>query len=174
MPSTGPNLIGQTYGDLLVTEEGPRTNNGARRWACECIHCGKPALRLTNQLLRQPSTCTSCRAKRTGKKNYKGTSHISGKQLCRIRTHARERSLDFDLTCQDLQDVWDAQGGLCAYTGRPMDKDTWSPERFDNEKGYVKGNIKLTLLDVNLMKRDHTYEEFVKLCKLVVENATIT
>jgi len=29
----------------------------------------------------------------------------------------------------------------------------------------------MTYLDVNLMKRDHTYEEFVNLCKLVVENA---
>ena len=59
----------------------------------------------------------------------------------------------FDITTDDLNDLWENQKGLCYYSKLPMnyDKNEWkiSLERLNNEIGYVKDNICLVCLEFN-------------------------
>jgi len=45
-----------------------------------------------------------------------------------------------------------------------------SIDRYDNNKGYVSGNIRLVCLAVNMMKYTMDLDEFVQWCKFIAEN----
>jgi hypothetical protein len=69
------------------------------------------------------------------------------------RKRARLMSWKFDLTLDDLARVWIAQRGLCALTGLTMSSESGtlaqknpmrcSPDRKDNNVGYVRDNVRL-------------------------------
>lgn len=92
--------------------------------------------------------------------------------------HAKHRGLEFDITIDDLIDLYKKQKGLCFYTkqklthilGKGKIHTNISLDRIDNSKGYIKGNIQLTTRVINIMKNDSTESEFINLCKLVSIN----
>jgi len=97
-------------------------------------------------------------------------SHIKNK---------RARSHEFTIEREHLYQIFDKQKGLCSYTGIPMThiKDgtghhntNISIDRYDNNKGYVSGNIRLVCLAVNMMKYTMDLDEFVQWCKFIAEN----
>ena len=45
-----------------------------------------------------------------------------------------------------------------------------SIDRIDSSKGYIKGNIQLVCGIVNVMKSDSSEDEFLQLCKKIVEH----
>ena len=47
---------------------------------------------------------------------------------------------------------------------------TASIDRIDSKSGYIEGNIQWVHKFINSMKLDHTQEEFIKLCKAVVNH----
>jgi hypothetical protein len=59
----------------------------------------------------------------------------------------------FDITVDDLNDLWNNQKGLCYYSKLPMnyDKNEWkvSLERLNNKMGYTRDNICLVCLEFN-------------------------
>jgi hypothetical protein len=59
----------------------------------------------------------------------------------------------FDITTDDLNNLWENQKGLCYYSKLPMnyDKNEWkiSLERLNNDIGYIKDNIVLCCLEFN-------------------------
>jgi hypothetical protein len=76
----------------------------------------------------------------------------------------------------DLFDLWRAQHGECAVTGKPMTHErvkgqdiltNVSIDRVDNSIGYVKSNVRLVCKAVNKMKSDMTNEDFMKWCGFV-------
>lgn len=59
-----------------------------------------------------------------------------------------------ELTTNDLITMYKKQCGRCFYSGIPMtlqSSTSWkaSPERLDNDKGYVEGNVVLSCLEFN-------------------------
>lgn len=164
--------IGEQYGQMKVISEAytrpPRRN---KVWDVVCVKCGRETTKNKEQLEKH-SGCRSCStAERNRRVCYKGTKNITGKRVARVRTNALKRGYEFELTAHDFQDIWDAQGGRCAYTGLELTEENWSPDRFDNDRGYEKDNVRIVVRDVNYAKQSLAYEEFVNLCKLVVENA---
>lgn len=86
--------------------------------------------------------------------------------------HSKERSktknLEFDLTSQDIIDLYDKQNGKCYWLGIDMSKDNsyYTPnqpsiDRLDNSKGYTKDNIVLACTFANLGRKTTKEEEFI-------------
>lgn len=85
----------------------------------------------------------------------------------------------FAITYQDLQELWDKQGGLCYYSKQPMTLHTGSHrkpnhnrvsvDRYDNEKGYVKGNLRLCKWIANQAKGSGSSRTMIKFCNDVAE-----
>lgn len=75
-------------------------------------------------------------------------------------SRSRNRGITRSLLYQDLVDIFEVQGGLCAYSGIPMTfgsyKENWwtcSPERLDMSKGYTKDNVCLICFEFNTADR---------------------
>jgi hypothetical protein len=94
-------------------------------------------------------------------KGYRETPHGHIKKL--FDGSKRRGYEDSDLTINDLIELFEYQGGLCAYSGIPMTfgsyHDKWwtcSPERIDGTKGYTKSNVCLICYEFNTPDRTKT------------------
>jgi len=93
------------------------------------------------------------------------------------RVRAKKHGHDFDITVQDLYNMYDAQGGKCALTGHHMTLSSSddlelrrfaaSPDRIDNERGYTNDNVWLVCQHANAMKSSTNLEDFIEWCRAV-------
>lgn len=88
------------------------------------------------------------------------------------KTRAYKYDLPFDIDNLYIQELWIKQDGKCYYSNQPIkwSKDKvsfWSPsiDRLYPEKGYVKGNVVLTLFAINSFKQDLNVDEFLQFLK---------
>ena len=106
------------------------------------------------------------------------------KQLAtQIKSRAKRKGMECNVDVYFLLALLDRQEGKCAGTGRELlpsmyttekhrsDKNTVSVDRIDSTKGYVKGNVQLVTFHYNTAKNSFSDEEFITLCKDVVNNA---
>lgn len=103
-------------------------------------------------------------------KQYRGTDHISLEQFNGIKANAKRRGIDFQLSIQDVEDQYMAQGGLCDFTLQPVEfkvgaSGTASIDRVDSSLGYAVDNICIVHKDINFMKSLMTEDEFFMLCE---------
>jgi 5-methylcytosine-specific restriction endonuclease McrA len=69
------------------------------------------------------------------------------------------------VTAHDLARLWRAQSGLCALTGRRLDRSAQLDHKLPKARGGLDaGNLQWVCQEVNLAKRDLTDVEFVALC----------
>lgn len=129
------------------------------------------------------STKMSSYHKRTwGREKLHYTAH---KRTQNYRTYlsyllakARRRG-ECSITLDELCAIYNTQKGKCAITGWDMTMrladgvipTNISIDRIDSSMGYHAENIQLVCRCVNIAKHDLTSDEFVKLCKAVVERA---
>jgi len=85
----------------------------------------------------------------------------------RITTKSKiGRILEFDLTPDFIQDLFDKSGRKCAITGIPFQMELGKPykrnpfrpsiDRIDSKRGYTKDNIQIVLSIVNTMRLDYS------------------
>lgn len=79
---------------------------------------------------------------------------------------AKRRKHEFDLSCEYLIDLWNAQNGRCAYTGielklrhngnhkEDLEFHQASLDRIDSSKGYIEGNVQFVCVPINYAKAD--------------------
>jgi hypothetical protein len=86
------------------------------------------------------------------------------------------RGFVWDLTIQDVWEMYLMQEGKCALSGMSI---SWSEQgltatvsidRIDNSEGYLKGNVQLLHKDINMMKHALDQEYFVEMCKKVASH----
>lgn len=103
---------------------------------------------------------------------------LSPEQLIleRTRVSAKKRGLECDLTVEDI-----LLPEVCPYLGIPLkfnegkhSKDSYSVDRLDNTKGYVKGNIEVISYLANAMKRDASQEEQLRFAKEIVRRYEVS
>jgi hypothetical protein len=96
--------------------------------------------------------------------------------------HGKKRK-PCNVTLQDLKEQWDAQKGLCFFTGLELElklynKDggvgSHSPyqaslDRIDNSKPYEPGNIRFICLIANYARNNFSDEELINFCQKVVD-----
>jgi hypothetical protein len=141
-----------------------------------CPNCGK--IRNTN-LKRSGKKCLSCATDTRGSRNgnYKGTANIPSLTYSRWKRGRKRgtRILEWNITIQDVEDLFIKQEGKCALSGILMDKNKnsqykMSLDRKDPKLGYVLGNIQLVCNVVNTMKMKLNDQEFLNLVSKIYKN----
>ena len=166
-----------------------------------CDNCGKEFLKPQSEITRNSKLgrknycCRECSAEGVRKtRNNLPHKPASKKMLDHLKSisynHrddytpfryslrcAKRRFKDVDITLEDLKEIWEAQQGVCPYTGFKLilpensnvnEIDFFhraSLDRIDSSRGYVKGNIQFISTPINLMKQtqsDESVKQFLK------------
>jgi hypothetical protein len=118
-------------------------------------------------------------------KYYKnGGLKVYIKELFRnLKRNASKRNIDVNISEEDIISLYYKQEGLCKLTNIQMTYDKYitnnnrvhhinniSVDRIDSNKHYSIDNIQLVCVKINIIKWDLPLDEFIKTCKLVVDN----
>lgn len=90
------------------------------------------------------------------------------------RSVAKKNNYAFDITAGDLEALWEAQSGRCAWFNVPLlptavQRHPQKPslDRLDPEKGYVRGNVVLACNAANMGRNITGTTEFTAFLELV-------
>ncbi len=110
-------------------------------------------------------------------KNFIKKIYLSCKHNC-IK---RNKNLIFDLTEEDILDLYYIQEGKCALSGevltnialedKGLNNYNISIDRIDSTKGYTRNNIQLVGFIINIMKNDIDEKDFLLFVSAVAINA---
>lgn len=178
--------IGEKLGHWVVlsTKENgkPIRANGMLGCKCRCI-CGTIRNISKYALLSGSSASCGCRFGDSNKSTFRRFGEIGGSYWQQICRRCKPIGREFTVTQAYAWELFLAQNRRCALTGLPLSFTTSgvrgtpgsrgdaSLDRIDSSRGYVEGNLQWVHKDINLMKRDHTQEKFIELCRLVVKTA---
>lgn len=151
-----------------------------------CPTCDKTVRYKTEKAVKQAdlkkSVCFSCRTARINKQRdvakeknpaWRGYKDIPGKVLSKLKRDAETRNISFNLTLEEIYNVFQAQGRVCAFTGIPL---TFgldaSVDRINSDDGYYPDNIQIVHKVLNMMKKNMLNDDFIRWCCLVAEPKT--
>lgn len=180
------DYVGKKYGKITILRENKTTRQTRVDYKCDCGQLGN--VKLSDIICKHRKGGTP-RCRQCGIDSMKkGTELINGQYFYQIRHNAELRGIYFDITPQDLHDLWINQKGKCAISGisiqLPVKKKAYkedgkqtihyfgnaSVDRIDSLKGYKKENIQWVLSKINIMKMETPQDEFIQLCKLIVNH----
>lgn len=183
--------LGDTYGYLTITGAGedyivPTSGRRNTRVMVRCL-CGSEYLTRLDNLNRSKKSGRICHCpKCSGNFIRKYSTYFTGTFFGRIKKGARDRKLEFALTPQDIDSLFEQQNFKCAYCGiklktesletrppgrPPLTNDPQKPslDRIDSNKGYIIGNVQFVCSQCNYMKLDYSHKEFLDKCIQIVE-----
>jgi hypothetical protein len=161
---------------------------------CTCNNCGiefeKPLSEITrNEKLIRPNFCSRTCVGINNTKNLKSyyeqnRGEIKKKPtsiISKLKYHlrsVRSRHKYYDITIDDLKELWDKQDGRCYFTNVPLELMSYSKikpspiysaslDRIDSNLGYIKGNIRWVSKPINLMKNNMSDDMTWELCNLI-------
>lgn len=167
--------INSRFGMLKVHQRVLR--NDKNMWECLC-DCGNISYCTSGTLVSGHSRSCGCNRLKV---IYKGGKYISGGWFKRIKNAAASRNLEFKLTIEYLDELFEKQEMKCSLTGMDLtiskkrdskelyQETTASLDRINNDLGYIESNVQFLHKEINYMKYTHTQEYFIELCKKVVE-----
>lgn len=172
------DITGQRFGSLVAIEPADKRNY----WKCKC-DCGKDSCHSKSGLVGGDVTrCWSCRNEYLSTSKYGGCGELSGDKWYVIRRGATLRKIPFEITIEYAWQIYLEQDGKCVLTGQDIVfnkakrrpeyleiEETASLDRIDSKKGYVEGNVQWVHKNVNCAKWALNNEEFIELCRTVVE-----
>ena len=107
------------------------------------------------------------------------TNNISLMQYKKIQRQAELRGIEFNVTPEYLESIFN---GKCYFSGKELiigthtkvnnilDLGNSSLDRLNSNIGYVENNVAWVYKPINLMKHTLSPNEFIELCRLIVEN----
>lgn len=144
-------------------------------WLCEC-KCGRRKHMTTSDIrFKKSKQCLNCA-------NRKYVGKISGTVYNHIKDSAKRRKIEFNITHEELWDLYQKQLGKCKLSGidlyfsdtteehKKYRLTTASLDRIDSLKGYVLDNVQWIHKDINMMKQRFSQEYFIQICKNIAEN----
>lgn len=137
----------------------------------ECRLCGAPV-----KADSKNATCNPCKNKERMRQAGEDLSKYIALKITWGKNNAKRRGLDFNLTKQELLDLYEEQKGLCALSGLPMTRSSDNSEyslsidRIDSESGYTKDNVQLVCWRINTMKSSLSVEMFKWWCKVIAKD----
>lgn len=172
--------IGKKYGQLKILEFVDRDKHGHMIFDCVC-DCGKIIPVKCYSLITNNTKSCGCTARKRGADHacFRGYKEISAVYWGTVTSGSKKRSrvMKFEVTIQDVWDLFIKQNRKCALTGVPIffhyDKktkiklQTASLDRIDSKKDYTLDNIQWVHKTVNRIKWALDQNEFIKFCKLV-------
>ncbi len=172
------NLIGQKFGKLIVENYDTNYIKNQTRWMCRC-ECGvTKSIKASHLKCGNVKTCGKC--SKSGKNCYKWRGHeeISRKFFYCIERGAKSRKIQFNLTIEQIWDLYLRQNKKCALSGLQLNfpsivganDGTASLDRIDSSvKNYTIENCQWVHKDVNNLKWDFTQNEFINYCRIITE-----
>jgi len=158
-------------------------------WCRECPRCHNDVIHSSKHTAKRAyeksSMCEDCRNKTwndtlekpSGEHAscWKGYGKIPHSYFTKTRDSAIKRHIKFEVSIQDMSEVFNKQNGKCVLSGVGLSfgaKKQWtaSIDRKDSSKGYSKDNIQWVHKDINQMKSDRTDDRFIELCRQVSDN----
>ena len=146
------------------------------RWYRNCPDCNKEISHSRRDhaisMMRGNCACNSCGAKKRGARHTGTVRNVSRSYVAHKEKDAMCRGYEWDLTIDDIADLLEAQEYKCIMTGQPVDLskcgyNTGSLDRIDNDLGYVKGNVQVVLVKIQMMRGSYTVADFKEMCNLV-------
>jgi len=170
--------VGHKFGSWeLLDAEPVKIKKGSNYYYCYKVRCGcgieekRDCSQLTNGMSKRCYPC-SVKESKFGEDNpfWTGYGLISGKRFYRIKKGAEQRNIPFELDIQTLNERLKQNGFTCSLSGVELNKETWSLDRIDSQKGYTLDNIQYVHKDINRMKNKYSENYFIEMCKKVSEN----
>ena len=173
-------FLNRKFGKLTVIGIHDGRKHDCFMWKCRC-ECGNEKLISTHQITSGIQSCGCAKGSNlpTGEAHWKwnGYKEITGKLWNNYIFSARRRGIKFSISKDYAYEVFQSQKGKCALSGLDISlstkKDpfkTASIDRIDSSKGYEEGNIQWVGKAINMMKMSLTQDEFVGLCKTIVDH----
>jgi len=173
--------IGDVFGSWVVSGEVFVDRYAKVRCRCKC---GKESnVDAYTLFIGKTKSCITCfNSGKDGKNNssWKGHNQIPASWFTRFRNYAKKKNNSFEITLQDVWELFISQNKKCALSGLPIDfkrvginnqaSYTASIDRIDSKKGYIIDNIQLVHKDVNIMKNAFNQDYFISVCKLVINH----
>lgn len=184
------NESGKTYGKLYVTEQYRLTTDLKYNYAEWFCHCSCGSSKWVNGANLRANRITSCGCARKEHPNW-GQKYLplDSKYFFKAwyvywlnKTISKGRR--FDLTIQQLDQIYDRQDGKCFYTNQPFILATQakhcllesniSLDRIDISQGYSLDNVVMCTKMVNIARNVCTQQDFIDMCRQVARNPTLT
>ncbi len=175
-------MIGNKYHMLIVENIYKKGKKVFARCFCECGN--KKDIRADDIKCGRAISC-GCHSKNrwnmVGDKNpaWKGEGELSARKYWEIKRRAEKRKKEFNISIEYLWNLFLEQDRKCALTGLSIyfgrvyyrNETSASLDRIDNNKGYIKGNVRWVLKDINMIRGSYSTEYFIKLCQAVADNS---
>lgn len=169
--SCGCNLhyvaAGDVFGRLTAVGVAGRSPRGSVLWNCACT-CGGSKIVLSSSLIGDKTKSCGCIL---GNKRSDGCGDINPAFFNRIKAGATSRGLTFDITIEEIWDLFLKQDKRCALSGVILElqrsykgTNTASLDRIDSNKGYSMQNVQWVDKNVNMMKRNMLDDTFIEIC----------
>ena len=169
------DVVGKKFGSITVMTPIEQKNKKCLYYLCKC-DCGKETKKMASDL-KEKTTCWDCRNKLIAEKNWKGHGEISGEFWNRTKNSAKIRNYDFDVTIEQMWELFISQERKCALSGveikfvrgrgKARKLTTASLDRIDSTKHYTLDNVQWVHKILNNLKMDLSEAEFISWCKLV-------
>lgn len=173
------NRVGEKHGKLVIIKYIGYANGNSNQpvWLCLC-ECGKEKITRYRSLVNGfVTTCGQC-PKPVGNQHpeWEGAGEISKSIWHQYRLGALARGIKFDVTVEQLWELFEKQKRKCTLTGwelyfPPSLKDnknrTASLDRINSKHGYEIDNLQWVHRDVNKLKKNMDDQRFIELCLAV-------
>jgi hypothetical protein len=127
---------------------------------------------------RLKKICKPCANKKTENCHRGWHRGIRISWFNKFKLQAELRGISFDITINDIADLYESQNKKCALTnwsiefpnfGHGKNTAIASIDRIDSSQGYTRTNVQLLHKDVNMAKQQYSQEYFISMCKSVAD-----
>lgn len=182
------DLTGNRYGRFVVLKRSEKaTKSHDVHWVCKCS-CGTIKDILSGTLKNGTTKSCGCLRRDFGTWNrglkgekshvYRGYKGIPRQFYTELKSNARRRKLEFNLSIDYIWNLLEKQNFKCKISGISIEipsiyrlnlTNTASLDRIDSSKGYIEGNVQWVDRRINFMKQRMSDNEFIEVCEEVVK-----
>ena len=174
-------LCNKIFGDhvLLNHQDIYRGNDIGKRsgfYVKVACRCGVERVVNARLLISGKTTgCRSCKYRNGGPKNnrWSGYKELTGTIFHGIRGSAKTRQIPFELTIEELYNLYHTQLGLCALSGVEISWYDASLDRIDSNGKYEFTNVQWVHKKVNIMKHTMSDKELRNWCQLIIDHRSV-
>jgi len=171
--------VGKKFGSFIIVKMLDRNEYGSRQWLCRC-KCGCERKFLSCYLFgngkRKATQCDKCCIEEMELDNRITT--IPNRFWKRFLDSSVRRGLGVVITQEEAYQLYLTQNKKCALSGLDLyftnlqtnfnRYTNASLDRIDSFKPYTLDNVQWVHKKINMMKQRYSQDEFVSMCKLVV------
>lgn len=176
-PHASLKYLNKRYGHVVVEEYAGYKNHSHMVFKCKC-DCGVVFNAIINNIIAHKDYSCGCLSRKRGKDHplFTGYEEISNSHWSRIVDGAKERGLEFEITIEQIWDLFLKQNRRCALSGMELKfapsrkaytQTTASLDRIDSLKGYTMDNIQWVHKSIQRMKMDLEENNFINFCHTI-------